>query len=45
MRLFDEFAIAATALGDRCVISGDTQPSAQSRQHLVADKAQIVRNI
>ena len=44
MRLFNEVAVAATAVGDRRVVPGDAQPSAQSRQHLVAEKAQILRH-
>ena len=44
MRLFNEVAVAATAVGDRRVVPGDAQPSAQSRQHLVAEKAQLVRH-
>ncbi len=41
-RLLDEIAIATAGLRDRRVVPGNTQPTAQSRQHLVAEKAQVL---
>ena len=39
VRLFDEVAVVAPTFGDRRVVSGDAQSTAQAHQHLVANAA------
>jgi hypothetical protein len=44
VRLLDKIAITAAAPRDCRVVAGDAQPTAQTRQHLVAEKAQLIRH-